>query len=145
LPGFRGYEVLPDFYGLADGFAHVATSEQWGLVVNEAAAAGLPLVVSRPTGAGALVHEGRNGFLVDPGDIGDVARGLGNVMALSPARRREMGAESRRIVDAWGPKRFAAGLSEACGYALQQPARKLPVADRLLFRAMARFWISKVT
>jgi len=145
LPGFRGYDVLPDYYGLADGFAHVATSEQWGLVVNEAAAAGLPLVVSRPTGAGALVHEGGNGFLVDPADAADVARGLGNVMAMSPERRHEMGAESRRIVAAWGPKRFAAGLGEACGYALQQPARKLSMADRVLFRAMARFWISKVT
>src|SRR6185436_4944812 len=80
------------------------------------------------------------------GTRGERSRGRGpSARGFAPDRRHEMGAESRRIVDAWGPKRFAAGLSEACGYALQQPARKLSMADRVLFRAMARFWISKVT
>jgi glycosyltransferase involved in cell wall biosynthesis len=144
FPGFRGYDALPGFYGLADGFAHVATSEQWGLVVNEAAAAGVPLVVSRPTGAAALVHEGRNGFLVDPNDTADIARGLALVMRCSDDRRDEMRAESRRIVAACGTERFASGLSEACAAALRQPPRRLAIWDRILLRLLARTWIDKV-
>jgi glycosyltransferase involved in cell wall biosynthesis len=143
LPGFRGYEALPDYYGLADGFAHVATTEQWGLVVNEAAAAGLPLVVSRSTGAAALVHEGRNGFLVDP-DPADIARGLGLLMSASRERVAQLGAESRRIVDEWGPDRFASALGEACACALRQPARRLSMPDRAILRTMARARISAV-
>ena len=55
MPGFRGYDVLPAYYGLADAFAHVSTVEQWGLVVNEAMAAGLPVIVSTPCGVGRTV------------------------------------------------------------------------------------------
>src|SRR5262249_2927555 len=36
LPGFKQYEELPVYYGLAKAFVHVSTIEQWGLVVNEA-------------------------------------------------------------------------------------------------------------
>jgi glycosyltransferase involved in cell wall biosynthesis len=145
LPGFRSYDALPDYYGLADGFAHVATSEQWGLVVNEAAASGLPLVVSRPTGAAALVHEARNGFLVDPDNRAEVSQALDRLMGASRESREEMGKESRRIVDDWGPRRFAQGLKEACEHALRQPPRRLAIIDRILFRALSRFWISTVT
>jgi glycosyltransferase involved in cell wall biosynthesis len=145
MPGFRSYDVLPAFYGLADGFAHVATSEQWGLVVNEAAAAGLPLVVSRPTGAAALVHEGRNGFLVDPHEADHLAQALGRLMASSREARDEMGAQSRHIVAEWGPQRFARGLRQACEYALARPPRRLGMGDRAILRAMSRMWISTVT
>jgi glycosyltransferase involved in cell wall biosynthesis len=59
LPGFRHYDALPAIYGLASGFVHVPTAEQWGLVINEAAASGLPLIVSSPCGASnALVEPG---------------------------------------------------------------------------------------
>ena len=57
-------------YGLASAFVHPSTTEQWGLVVNEAAAAGLPLIVSERCGcAPELVRQGVTGFLFDPYDI----------------------------------------------------------------------------
>ncbi|MBO0720551.1 MAG: glycosyltransferase, partial [Blastocatellia bacterium] len=38
--GAMPYEEIPAFYGLADAFIHASTTEQWGLVVNEAMACG---------------------------------------------------------------------------------------------------------
>ena len=65
-PGFVQYDMLPVYYGLASAFVHPAKSEPWGLVVNEAAASGLPLLVSRTVGAQyELVEDGRNGYLLD--------------------------------------------------------------------------------
>jgi glycosyltransferase involved in cell wall biosynthesis len=145
LPGFRPYEALPDYYGLADGFAHVSLSEQWGLVINEAAASSLPLIVSRPCGAAsALVREGENGFLLEPRDVPAMTRALRAVMMLSDEQRAQMGAQSRLIVGDWGPERYAGGLRSACEAAVLRPARSLPFADRMLFRTLAHLQINTV-
>lgn len=70
LPGFVQYPELPTYYGLAGAFIHASTTEQWGLVVNEAMASGLPVLVSNRCGcAQDLVHEGVNGFTFDPCDV----------------------------------------------------------------------------
>lgn len=145
LPGFRGYEVLPAYYGLADGFVHVALAEQWGLVINEAAAAALPLIVSRPSGAAvALVEPGVNGFLVEATDLQGISEALLTLMSLSEKDRGTMGAVSRRKVADWGPDRFARSLRAACDAALVRPPRRLGLLDQVLFRTLARFRISKV-
>lgn len=145
LPGFRGYDLLPIFYGLAEGFVHVSTREQWGLVINEAAAAGLPLVVSEPCGAAPeLLREGENGFLVDPTDADDIARALRRLVTLSTEERARLGAASRRIVAGWGPERFADGLMKACEAALARPARQLAPWDSALIRFLARREIKDV-
>lgn len=145
LPGFRDYELLPAFYSLAEGFVHASTTEQWGLVINEAAAAGLPLVVSTPCGAAIeLLREGENGFLVDPAETEDIARALRKLMTLPDEARTRMGEASRSIVAEWGPDRFAEGFMAACAAALAQPARKLAPWDKLLIRALARREIEDV-
>ena len=74
LPGFKQYDELPIYYGLASAFVHASTTEQWGLVVNEAMAAGLPVLVSNRCGcAPDLVQDGVNGFTFDPYDVDRLA------------------------------------------------------------------------
>ena len=146
LPGFRSYDVLPDFYALAEGFVHVALAEQWGLVINEAAASSQPLIVSRPCGAAtALVREGENGFLIEPQDIAAMARAIGAVMTLRDDDRVSMGNESRRIVADWSPNRYASGLRSACEAAIERPARELSLLDRTLFKTLSHMQISAVS
>jgi 1,2-diacylglycerol 3-alpha-glucosyltransferase len=146
LAGFNDYESLPAFYGLADAFVHVSLAEQWGLVINEAAAAGLPLVVSDVCGAVAeLIEPGKNGILVNPNDTEGIARALQQIMALSDAERKAMGQASRRIVADWGTERFAAGLLKASKAALGAPQRRLSMFDQLLMRNLARHYISDVS
>ena len=146
LPGFRSYDDLPAWYGLSEGFVHVSLTEQWGLVVNEAAAAGVPLLVSRPCGsATTLVHPEVNGWLIDPEDTYGMAEAIAELMTLSPERRAEMGGASERIVTDWGPERFASGLRGAAEIAIRSPRRKLTVWDRALFQVMARFMRSNIT
>ncbi|MGB3794981.1 MAG: glycosyltransferase, partial [Alteraurantiacibacter sp.] len=145
-PGFREYHVLPICYALADGFVHVSLAEQWGLVINEAAAAGLPLVVSRPCGAAStLVNEGENGWLVDADDRSAIAAALGAMMQLTPEDRHEMGQASARIVGDWGPDRFARGLRDAALVASRAPHEKLSMFDKLLFTKLSRLRIEKVS
>ena len=75
LRGFIQYRELPAYYALADAFVHASTTEQWGLVVNEAMATGLPVIVSNRCGCVPdLVAEGKNGFTFDPGSVESLAK-----------------------------------------------------------------------
>jgi glycosyltransferase involved in cell wall biosynthesis len=145
LAGFKGYASLPAFYGLAGAFVHVSLAEQWGLVINEAAAAGLPLVVSKVCGAAELIEPGNNGFLVNPNDIEDMAHALQNIMALSEGERETMGQASRRIVAHFGTDRFADGLRKASQVAFDAPQRRLSTLDQWLMGNLARHYISNVS
>src|SRR5258706_11264440 len=96
--GFKQYGDLPAFYGLAGGFVHVSRVEQWGLVVNEARAAGLPVIVSHSCGcAEDLVEQGVNGWAVDPFDGDAIAARLTDLAAPN-TDRTAMAARGQAIV-----------------------------------------------
>lgn len=123
-PGFVQYEDLPVYYGLASAFVHPAKSEPWGLVVNEAAASGLPLLVSRTAGARyELVGENENGGLFAPSDPADMARAMSKLTNASEQDRERMAAASRRIVAEWSPRRFGEQLCAAAELAVSLPTR----------------------
>jgi glycosyltransferase involved in cell wall biosynthesis len=114
FPGFLQYRDLPGYYTGASAFIHPAKSEPWGLVINEAAASGLPLLVSRPTGAACeLVRDGENGFLFDPLDPDDMTAAMVKMSRLSAQDRARMGNLSRELVANYGPERFGTGLWQA--------------------------------
>jgi len=135
--GFRQYDDLPTLYGLAGGFVHVSTVEQWGLVVNEACAAGLPVIVSDRCGCVEdLVEPGANGWRVDPFDTGAIASALGE-LASPDTDRAAMAARGREIVSRYGPSRFGEGLAEAIAAARRSPPRGLGWFDDWLLRTLA--------
>ncbi len=119
LPGFKQYPDLPAYYGLAGAFIHASTTEQWGLVVNEAMASGLPVLVSNRCGCAAdLVQEGVNGFTFDPYGIEEMAHAMLNISAFQNVRLSAFGDASRAIISGWGPERFAEGLKAAAAKAV---------------------------
>jgi glycosyltransferase involved in cell wall biosynthesis len=138
LPGFKQYDELPAYFGLAGAFVHASTTEQWGLVVNEAMASGLPVLVSSRCGCAAdQVQEGVNGFQFDPGNVEELAGLMLKISAFS-FQLSTFGSESRRIIAGWGPERFAGGLSDAVAAALKNPRPRAGLVDRLLLRLLLR-------
>ncbi len=118
LVGFQQIDVLPYWYGCASGFIHPALQDQWGLAVNEAMAAGLPVLVSERAGcAPELVEQGGNGWLFDPESVGQMADAMLRLHNLSPGERRAFGERSQEIIRSWSPARFARSLWQAtnCG------------------------------
>jgi glycosyltransferase involved in cell wall biosynthesis len=110
--GFRQIGELPAFYALAGCLVLPSLSETWGLVVNEAMAAGLPVLVSERCGCvPELVHPGLNGYVFDPLDVEELAR----LMALMTSRQvdlKAMGEESRRIISLYSPESWARSLAD---------------------------------
>jgi glycosyltransferase involved in cell wall biosynthesis len=138
LPGFAQYPELPAYYGLAGAFIHASTTEQWGLVVNEAMASNLPVLVSQRCGcAEDLVQEGVNGFTFDPFDVQAMA-GLMHQLTESPDRLDAMGQASGRIIEGWGPERFGENLGRAVDAAMDSPPPRASRFDIALLRMLAR-------
>ena len=138
LPGFQQYKILPVFYGLAEVFVHASKTEQWGLVVNEAMASGLPVIVSNRCGCVSdLVREGYNGFVFDPYDAEQLARLMLRVSEMEAEERRRMGDASRQNHCRLGTERFARGLREAIACAMSAAPVRGSLLDRLLLRLLS--------
>jgi glycosyltransferase involved in cell wall biosynthesis len=137
LPGFRPYDELPVYYALANAFVHASTAEQWGLVVNEAIASGLPVIVSNQCGC---VPElvGDNGFTFDPLSEDELTARLLDMALLSDHDLERLQEASRRIAARFGPELFGKGLENAARMAIENQ-KKFGVRDRVILLAAARF------
>jgi glycosyltransferase involved in cell wall biosynthesis len=110
-------DEVAEAYAAADVFALLSLRESWGVVVNEAAATGLPLVLSDQVGAAYdLLRDGENGVLVPAGDVAAATAALQR-LASDAGLRRALGNRSRELVRGWGygpsVENFVAAVREA--------------------------------
>lgn len=109
--GPLGRDELVDWYARADVFVLPSRSEPWGMVLNEAAAAALPIVATEDVGAAHdLVEDGLNGFRVPSGDSGVLADALRR-LAEDEVFRHAAGARSRELARGFTPEAWANGVA----------------------------------
>ena len=136
LAGWVGFEELPSYYGLAGAFVHASTREPWGVVVNEAMAAELPVIVSRTCGcAPDLVREGVNGFTFDPHSPSELAELMVRV-ADGAGDREAMGRAGRKIIAGWTPVRYAESLKRVVDLALNQRGNRPSMLGRTILAGL---------
>lgn len=138
MPGWRQTEDLPAYYALASAFVHTSTVDQWGLVVNEAMAAGLPVVVSTGTGSAEdLVRNGCNGFTFSPGDVDALTRHLYTVA--HEVDREALARCSRQLIAEWPLERFGTSLHRAIeAGAMVAPSHGLSLRARAVIGLLRR-------
>ncbi|MCU1469653.1 MAG: glycosyl transferase [Glaciihabitans sp.] len=90
-------DALAAAYASFDVFLHTGEEETFGQTVQEAHAAGLPVVAPRAGGPIDLIDHGVDGFLYDPASAREL-RGAVELLARDPALRRRMGEAGRRGV-----------------------------------------------
>jgi len=111
--GHLGRDELADAYAAADVFVFPSVSDPWGLVVNEAMAAGLPVIATSAPGAiDDLVIDRDNGRVVEPFDPGPLTGAMQD-LADDEELRRSMGMRSRERIARSSPLDWAAGMREA--------------------------------
>jgi glycosyltransferase involved in cell wall biosynthesis len=114
-------------YAGADAFVFPSAYEAFPLVALEAAASGLPLLITRVNGVEDLLHDGDNGWFILR-DAADIARRL-NQLAADPDLARSMGDAARRAAASYSWEAMADGyLSLYAELERRTPARALSEA-----------------
>jgi glycosyltransferase involved in cell wall biosynthesis len=109
--GFQPPERLPEYFARADVFVLPSRHDGWGVVINQALGAGLPVISSDAVGAGMdLVKTDINGLRFAAGDVHGLEHAM-QILATNPELAREWGDASRRqaldITPAAGAEKWA--------------------------------------
>lgn len=112
LLGHVDRDELPRWYAAADAFVMPSRSETWGMAMNEAAAAGLPLIASEAPGAGyELIEPGVNGFRVPVEDVAALRSALERVGG-DEAWRERARARTLELARGFTPEAWADRVEE---------------------------------
>jgi glycosyltransferase involved in cell wall biosynthesis len=111
----QGPALVSEFQS-ADGFVLPSRFDTYGVVTQEAAACGLPLLISRYAGSSQnLVEPGVNGAVIDPHDAAAFATELERLLGDAELRATQ-GLQSRRLAERWcvrqNAKRVALWLNQ---------------------------------
>ena len=102
--GFQPPERLPEYFAQADAFVLASRYDGWGVVVNQALGAGLPIICSDAVGAGHdLVEENVNGLRFRSDDAAELQRCMEQVLN-NPETTWNWGEASRRKAVSLDPK-----------------------------------------
>lgn len=99
------------WHKIADVFVLTSDIESSPISILEAMAFETPVVASNVFGVPELIEDGRNGYLCEPSDIGDLARCLDRVLSAEPGERRRVAlAGAERVRRRHDPLRYARSL-----------------------------------
>jgi glycosyltransferase involved in cell wall biosynthesis len=120
LAGWYKHEELPELFAAADAVVMASERDQFGQVLVEGMACGLPAVAARSLGPATIIEDGKTGWLTAPDDEDALARALIEVIS-SPHERAKRGAEARAAVCerfSWNQiaLEFSAVLKDVTGY-----------------------------
>jgi UDP-glucose:(heptosyl)LPS alpha-1,3-glucosyltransferase len=102
---FKGFTNEPEkYYGAADVLVHPTFYDACSLTVLEALASGLPVITARCNGAGGIISNGQEGFVLnDPRDIQNLAREI--LFFSQPGTLREASRAARRLAEGYSHER----------------------------------------
>lgn len=113
FPGFVQREELPAYYALAEMFVLPTYTDTWGLVVNEAMACGVAVIVSRIAGCATdLIQEEWNGLLIEPRDVSSLKAAISKLAGRGDLCVN-MGAHASEQVARFSPRAWSVGVADA--------------------------------
>lgn len=111
--------------------------ETWGLVVNEAMASGLPVVVSEQVGcASTLVRDNYNGYTFSPDDTSHLKEIMNTISNMPEEKRGKMGINSFKTINRWGIEKLCSGVYEAIQFVSNEDFRRPHIVSSIIIR----FW-----
>ncbi|MEO7029707.1 MAG: glycosyltransferase family 4 protein, partial [Acidobacteriaceae bacterium] len=114
--GFQNQSALPAFFQLSDVFVLPSRHEPWGLILNEAMAAGTAVIASDDVGAHTdLITDGIEGFVYPTGNIQALTAALTRIFA-TPTTAATMGQSAQRRMSTWSFEQDITGLRAALSH-----------------------------
>lgn len=106
--GFIQPDRLPSFFAQAGCFLLPSIHEHWGVAIQEATVAGLPVICSSECGAAVhYVVDGYNGYIVKTGSVGSLLRAITQITKAPAAELLRMSAASLELSEQLTPQRWA--------------------------------------
>lgn len=125
-------DKLPQYLNEADAFILPSWSESWGLVVNEAMAAGLPVLLSNKiNAANTLLKENNNGFSFIPGDVNDIQQKLIEFIHLSDPAKKEMSDNALKTISRMDYNNMGSELLKAISFLQSIPNKRVKLPAKI--------------
>jgi glycosyltransferase involved in cell wall biosynthesis len=124
--GMINNQDIPTYLFKSDAFVLASFAESWGLVVNEAMAAGLPVLLSNRIHASVpLLRDGENGYSFEPYNIDEMAKKILQFINLDIAEKKAMSAKSLAIINTMNYENMGSELLAVLNkMAVQRPKRR---------------------
>lgn len=123
--GFQQPNKLPNFFRRADAFVFPSRHDGWGVVVNQAIGASLPVITTRAVGASHdLVEDGRNGFVVESENVEQLANAM-EMFLKSKSLAATFGDRSREIAKKITPEAATQDWHTLLSESLDSSARSI--------------------
>ena len=119
--GAKTGDLLKDIYLASDVFVLPSLSDLWGLVVNEAMLCRLPVVVTNASGASEMIADGKNGYIVNPGDVKQMYDALAKIVCNMDDCRRMGEASFSTVVNHYNIDERVNGFMAAVRYVRNKP------------------------
>ncbi len=127
LPGFLQQAALMPYFAHAGCLVLASVNETWGLVVNEAMAAALPVLASTKCGCCEdLILDGINGFSFEPDDVPAMVEAMLKI-SRDPETAKVMGEAALHHIQKFSPDYFAQGLAQAIQQAFPKSHPPIPL------------------
>ena len=125
-------DKLPQYLNDADAFILPSWSESWGLVVNEAMAAGLPVLLSNKiNAANTLLKENDNGFSFSPGDVNNIQQKLMEFIHLSDPAKKEMSDNALKTISRMDYNNMGSELLKAISFLQAMPNKRVKLPAKI--------------
>jgi glycosyltransferase involved in cell wall biosynthesis len=129
MGGACKYHELPQVYAANDVFVMPSLADEWGMVVNEAMASGLPVLGCTGTQAvEELVKPGENGWIYQPGDEAGLRQALREMLDTEPTTLLAMGHAARRVALECSDRLTAERILEALQKVMNPAQTRFPLS-----------------
>lgn len=122
MKGFLHMNEVRRYYKQASGLILASISEPWGLCINEAIAAGLPVIASVNAGATEdLIFQHQTGWTFSPFDSASLVEAMHHCAGLLPAEKENIITGARECLKNYTIEKFITGINNSASYAIKNP------------------------
>jgi glycosyltransferase involved in cell wall biosynthesis len=119
---------IQEHYRDQDAMLFPTLGDEWGLVVDESLASGLPVIGSCHSQAvQTIVHDGQNGFRFDPEETGSLGRAMERFVSLDGETRYQMRLQARQSAEDRTPSKSASQMVDAIIQAMHGRGKQVRV------------------
>jgi glycosyltransferase involved in cell wall biosynthesis len=122
LAGWHSHRELPDFFNASDLLVHGSVREQFGQVLVEAMACGIPAIAVNRGGPAGIIDDLETGWLVPPDDTAALAEAMTEAVNDAPGRRLRGDRACDEVVGRYAWSEIGTDLAEVAAALARVPA-----------------------